>query len=47
MTEARELPDYCEWLPDGNRQPCYAPARLVLVCPSGETLRCSCTEHDH
>ena len=41
----RELPDYCEYLPDSNRQPCYAPASLVLVRPGGQTLRFSCAEH--
>jgi len=36
MTEAhRELADYCEYLPDGSRQPCYAQASLVLVRPNG------------
>ena len=44
-TDARELADYCEWLPDGSRQPCYAPASLVLVRPSGDTLRFTCGEH--
>ncbi len=46
MTEAhRELADYCEYVPDGSRRPCYAPATLVLVRPSGEDIRFSCTEH--
>jgi hypothetical protein len=40
-----QLADYCEWLPDGSRRPCYAPAALVLVRPDGETLRFSCAEH--
>ncbi len=40
-----ELADYCEWLPDGSRQPCYAPATLVLVRRGGETLRFSCAAH--
>ncbi len=40
-----ELADYCEYLPDGSRQPCYAPAGFVLVRPSGDTLRFSCREH--
>jgi hypothetical protein len=32
MTEhRRELAGYCEWLPEGSRQPCYAPAGFVLV----------------
>lgn len=34
-----DLPDYCEYLPAGSRQPCYAPAPLVLVRPSGPALR--------
>lgn len=34
-----ELPDFCEWVPDSSRWPCYAPAALVLVRPGGETLR--------
>jgi len=46
MTELqRDLADYCEWLPDGSRQPCYAPARFVLVGPNGERLRFTCAEH--
>jgi hypothetical protein len=46
MTEAqRTLADNCEYLPDGSRQPCYAPAGLVLVRPTGLTLRFSCAEH--
>jgi len=40
-----ELADFCERLPDGSRQPCYAPAGLVLVRPSGQTLRFTCAEH--
>ena len=39
------LADFCEWLPDGSGQPCYAPAALVLVRPSGHTLRFTCAEH--
>ncbi len=31
----RSLTDYCEYLPDGSRRPCYAPAALVLVRPGG------------
>jgi len=42
---SRELADYCLWLPDGSRQPCYAPAGFVLVGPGGQTLRFSCAEH--
>jgi hypothetical protein len=45
MMEARELADFCEWLPDGSLQPCYAPAGLVLVRPNGDTIRFSCVEH--
>jgi hypothetical protein len=41
----RDLAGYCEYLPDGSRQPCYAQASLVLVRPSGETLRFTCREH--
>ena len=41
----RDLADYCEYLPDGCRQPCCAPAMLVLVRPGGHTLRFSCAEH--
>jgi hypothetical protein len=42
---SRELADFCEYLPDGSRRPCYAPAALVLVRPSGETLGFSCGAH--
>ncbi len=46
MTAPRpSLPDYCLYVPDGSRQPCYAPASLVLVRPSGETLRFACRAH--
>jgi hypothetical protein len=41
----RQLAYYCQWLPDGSRQPCYAPAAFVLVRPSGETLTFSCEAH--
>lgn len=41
----RDLADYCEFLPDRSRRPCYAPATLVLVRPGGQTLRFSCAEH--
>jgi hypothetical protein len=41
----RDFADYCEWWPEGTRRPCYAPASLVLVRPSGETLRFTCAEH--
>ena len=45
-TEAqRSLADYCLYLPDGSRRPCYAQASLVLVRPSGEALRFTCAEH--
>jgi hypothetical protein len=40
-----DLADYCEWVPDGSRRPCYAPAALVLVRPTGQTLRFTCAEH--
>jgi len=39
------LAAYCEWWPEGERQPCYAPASIVLVRPSGEMLRFTCMEH--
>jgi hypothetical protein len=39
------LADFREWIPDGSRQPCHAPAGLVLVRPSGHTLRFICTTH--
>jgi hypothetical protein len=43
MTEPQhQLADYCQWLPDGSRRPCYGPASLVLVRPDGETLGFSC-----
>jgi hypothetical protein len=45
MTLRPELADYCEFLPEGSRRPCYAPATFVLVRPSGETLRFTCAEH--
>ena len=41
----RTLADFCEYLPDGSRQPCYAPAAIVLVRPSGQTLRFTCADH--
>jgi hypothetical protein len=41
----RDLADYCLFLPDGSRQPCYAPAELVIVRPGGDTLALSCAEH--
>jgi hypothetical protein len=39
------LADFCQWWPVGEARPCYAPAGLVLVRPSGETLRFTCAEH--
>jgi hypothetical protein len=39
------LADFCEWWPEGQPHPCYAQASLVLVPPSGETLRFTCREH--
>ena len=46
MTDPRpELADYCDWWPGGDPWPCYAPASVVLVRPSGETLRFTCLEH--
>lgn len=41
----RDLADYRLFLPDGSREPCYAPASLGLVRPSGDTLGFSCAEH--
>jgi hypothetical protein len=41
----RDLADLCQWWPVGTRRPCYAQASLVLVRPSGETLRFTCTDH--
>jgi hypothetical protein len=41
----RELADYCEWWLEDIRRPCHAPASLVLVRPSGETLGFTCAEH--
>jgi hypothetical protein len=43
--QQRELADFCEWWPEGQPRPCYAPASLVLVRPSGETLGFTCAEH--
>jgi len=46
MTRAYDgLAAYCEWWPEAEEHPCYAPASVVLVRPSGETLRFSCIEH--
>jgi hypothetical protein len=46
MTEAQhDLADYGEYLSDGSRRPCYAPAGLVVVRPNGEALRFSCADH--
>jgi len=44
-TPQRELADFCEWLADGTRRPCYAQASFVLVRPGGQTLRFTCAEH--
>ena len=41
----RTLDDYCLYLPDDSRRPRYAPAALVLVLPSGETLMFSGADH--
>jgi len=40
-----DLADFCQWWPEGKRRPCYAPAGLVLVRPSGHTLRLTCAAH--
>ena len=46
MTEpAHQLADFCEYLPDGSRQPCYAWAGFVVVRPSGQTMRFTCAAH--
>ena len=42
---SRTLADFCQWWPEGERRPCYSPAELVLVRPSGETLGFTCAEH--
>ncbi len=39
------LADFCEWVPEWSHRPCYAPATLVLVRPTGDTLRFSCRDH--
>jgi len=45
-TETRRgLANRCEWWPLGECHPCYAPARFVLVRPTGETLRFVCRAH--
>jgi hypothetical protein len=41
----RSLTDFCQWWPLGEPHPCYAQASLVLVRPSGQTLRFSCAMH--
>jgi hypothetical protein len=42
----RTLPDFCEYAElIGPSVPCYQQAHHVLVRPSGETLRFSCTPH--
>jgi len=40
-----DLADFCEWWPLGEQRPCYAPAGLVVVRPSGQALRFSCDAH--
>jgi len=40
----RELADYCLWHEVWQR-PCYAPAELVIVQTSGQTLAFSCRAH--
>jgi hypothetical protein len=40
-----QLADFCEWFLEDTHRPCYAPARMVLVRPSGETLRFTREEH--
>lgn len=41
----RDLADYCEFFLEGSRRPCYAPAGLVLVRPSGATVGFTCAAH--
>ena len=36
------LADFCQWWPEGQRRPRCAPAGLVLVRRSGETVGFSC-----
>lgn len=38
------LADVCQWWPMGGK-PCYAPAALVLMRPSGQTLGFICAAH--
>jgi hypothetical protein len=45
MDAQQTLADFREWLPNGSRQPCHAAAGLVLVRPSGHTLRFTCAAH--
>jgi hypothetical protein len=45
VSECPDLADYCEYLPDGSRQPCFAPAGLVPVRPSWQLLRFTCAHH--
>lgn len=46
MTQPQnQLADFCQWWPEGQRRPCYAPAGLVLVRPSGQTVGFSCAAH--
>ena len=40
-----QVAHFCEWRPEGERRPCYAPAGLVLVRPSGQTLASTCAAH--
>jgi len=42
---SRTLADFCQWWPEGERRPCYAPARLVLVRPGGQTVGFTCAAH--
>ncbi|MGE5231341.1 MAG: hypothetical protein ACM3NS_06330 [Deltaproteobacteria bacterium] len=41
----RDLADYCQWWPVGERRACYAPAGLVLMRPGGQTLGFTCAAH--
>jgi len=45
MDAQQTLADFCQWWPEGQRRPCYAPAGLVLVGPSDGTLGFACAAH--
>jgi hypothetical protein len=39
------LADFCQWRPEGEHRPCYAPARLVPGRPGGQTVGFTCAAH--